>query len=237
MSAYPPPPQGPPQGYVAPGAQYPYTPQDAPHSGQPGYPQPYAPPGGVPPYGQYGQYAQYGQYQTPLPGQPGYQWGVAPAPYQFAGFGPRFGALLLDGLIVGVPLMIVYAIAFSLFFAGLNPVTDATGEFVDANPNSAVLGVGGVLFLVVLLIAFLYEPLMTARKGPGNGQTIGKKIVGIRVVNMQNGPITTGQAWGRYLLKSLVSGSVFYLGYLWALWDTNQQTWHDKIVNTVVVRA
>ena len=27
------------------------------------------------------------------------------------------------------------------------------------------------------------------------------------------------------------------LGYLWALWDNRKQTWHDKVVSTVVVRA
>ena len=27
------------------------------------------------------------------------------------------------------------------------------------------------------------------------------------------------------------------LGYLWMLWDPQQQTWHDKICGTMVVRA
>lgn len=247
MSTYPPqgPSQGSSQGYPPPG---PYgQPQDAPRSGQPGQPG-YGPPPapyGAPPYGPQGgnPYAQpgavppYGQY-APQMGQPGYQWGAGPAPYAFAGFGARLGAVLLDGLILGIPLLVVYAIAFGLLFAGLNPTTDSfTGETTYGEPNGAVVGIGGVLFLIVVLVAFLYEPLMTARKGRGNGQTIGKRIVGIRVVNLQNQPISAGQAWGRFLIKSLVSGSIFYLGFLWALWDTNQQTWHDKIANTVVVKA
>ncbi len=253
MSAYPPPPlppqgtQGSAPGYppLSPpygvgggsgGGQYggqPYGgPQDPPRPGGPGY-DPYAPQGGMPPYVQYAQQ----QYAAPLPGQPGYQWGAGPGQYAFAGFGARLGAALLDGLILGIPLSLVYFAAIGLFVGGLNATTDAAGEIVDANPNGAVLGIGGLLFVIVLLVAFLYEPLMTARKGSGNGQTIGKRIVGIRVVNLQTGPITAGQAWGRYLFKAFVSGSVFYLGFLWALWDTNQQTWHDKIVNTVVVKA
>jgi uncharacterized RDD family membrane protein YckC len=28
---------------------------------------------------------------------------------------------------------------------------------------------------------------------------------------------------------------IFYLGYLWMLWDPQQQTWHDKLVGTTVV--
>lgn len=241
MSTYPPqPPQGPPQGYPPPLSPYgnqPFGgPQDAPRTGTPGY-DPYALQGGVPPYGQYAP-----QYAPPQPGQPGYQWGVGPGQYAFAGVGARLGAALLDGLILGLPLLLVYFAAIVLFVGGLNAgndnfTPDATGEVVSTDPNGAVVAIGGLLLLIVLLVAFLYEPLMTARKGPGNGQTVGKRIVGIRVVNLQNGPITAGQAWGRYLFKAFVSGSVFYLGYLWALWDTNQQTWHDKIANTVVVRA
>lgn len=234
MGTYPQP-QGSAPGYPPPSAPYggqPYGgPQDAPRPDGPGY-DPYAPQGGVPPYAQYAQ-----QYIPPQPGQPGYQWGAGPGQYAFAGFGARFGAALLDALILGVPLMVVYLAAIGLFLGGLNASTDEFGNVVDANPNGAVVGIGGLLFLIVLLVAFLYEPLMTARKGPGNGQTIGKRIVGIRVVNLQNGPITAGQAWGRYLFKAFVSGPILYLGYLWALWDTNQQTWHDKVANTVVVRA
>ena len=231
MSAYPPQPpqespQGYPQGYPSPamptGGQTYRGPQDAPTTGQPAYnpyaPHPQAPQGGMPPYAQYAQ-----QYVPPQPGQPGYQWGAGgPGQYAFAGFGLRLGAALLDGLILGLPFGIVYVAALGLFFGGLNPTTDASGNIVDANPNGAVVGIGGLLLLIVILVAFLYEPLMTARKGPGNGQTIDKRIVGIRVASLQNGPITPGQAWGRYLFKAFVSGSVFYLGYLWALWDPNQ---------------
>jgi uncharacterized RDD family membrane protein YckC len=39
------------------------------------------------------------------------------------------------------------------------------------------------------------------------------------------------------MLGSLVSGWVFYLGYLWMLWDSEKQTWHDKMVSSVVIRA
>jgi len=60
------------------------------------------------------------------------------------------------------------------------------------------------------------------------------------------GPITTGQAWGRYLFKQFVIGSLAgaftgglatLLNYLWMLWDSNKQCWHDKIANTLVLRA
>jgi hypothetical protein len=30
---------------------------------------------------------------------------------------------------------------------------------------------------------------------------------------------------------------VCYLGYLWMLWDDQKQTWHDKIVDSAVIRV
>ena len=69
------------------------------------------------------------------------------------------------------------------------------------------------------------------------GQTWGRKIVGVKVVDMASGqPLGFGKALGRCLVEGLISGSICNLGYLWMLWDTNKQTWHDKIVSSVVVK-
>ena len=39
------------------------------------------------------------------------------------------------------------------------------------------------------------------------------------------------------LFAGFVSGQVCYLGYLWMLWDDRNRTWHDMIVDSIVVRA
>jgi uncharacterized RDD family membrane protein YckC len=65
-----------------------------------------------------------------------------------------------------------------------------------------------------------------------NGQTIGKKAVGIKVQGVQGD-------WGKAIVRSLmkiVSGVPFGLGYLWMLWDKDGQTWHDKVAGTTVVK-
>jgi uncharacterized RDD family membrane protein YckC len=36
-------------------------------------------------------------------------------------------------------------------------------------------------------------------------------------------------------LGRILSAIPFYLGYLWMLWDPEKQTWHDKLVRSVVV--
>jgi uncharacterized RDD family membrane protein YckC len=38
-------------------------------------------------------------------------------------------------------------------------------------------------------------------------------------------------------LGTLLSGSFFGIGYVWALWDREHRTWHDHIGKTYVVRA
>ena len=54
---------------------------------------------------------------------------------------------------------------------------------------------------------------------------------------MTGEPIGIGKALGRQLFASFISGQIFSLGYLWMLWDDKKQTWHDKIVGSVVIKV
>jgi uncharacterized RDD family membrane protein YckC len=188
------------------------TPPMQPPGGPPPYqPPPYQPPGGVPPY------------TTPPyapSGAPGYQYGAAPIT-QYASIGARFVAILVDGLIVGIPLLVIEAI---LGFAG--------------SPLSA---------LVNAVVYFLYEGLLLTS---WNGQTVGKKLMSVRVVSMDGQPLTTNKAFTRTGVKALLSilGSIkppftsvlsiiSLLDYLWPFWDANKQTLHDKAAGTYVVKA
>jgi uncharacterized RDD family membrane protein YckC len=69
------------------------------------------------------------------------------------------------------------------------------------------------------------------------GQTPGNAVLGIKVVDVRDRPgqpIGYGRAALRWLV-SLVSALVFLLGYLWMIWDSNKQTWHDKAAGSVPV--
>ena len=83
-----------------------------------------------------------------------------------------------------------------------------------------------------LLVSAAYFTLM---EGSPTGQTLGKRLCGIRVIDLRvGGPIGPGRAFIRWIGR-FVSGFVFFLGYLWMLWDPQKQTWHDKMANAVVV--
>lgn len=89
-----------------------------------------------------------------------------------------------------------------------------------------------VAFLAGIAIGFAYFGYFEG--GPA-GQTLGKKLLDIRVVrSADGGPLRWSTALLRYLC-SFLSAIPFGLGYFWMLWDEEKQTWHDKLSSTVVV--
>jgi uncharacterized RDD family membrane protein YckC len=91
----------------------------------------------------------------------------------------------------------------------------------------------GAAFVINLAIGIgYYCGMLVAR-----GQTLGKMALGIRVVARDGGNPSFGTAFLREIIGKLVSGIPLCLGYLWMLWDPEQQTWHDKMAGTHVERA
>ena len=69
------------------------------------------------------------------------------------------------------------------------------------------------------------------------GQTPGKKVVGIKVLREADGGLLGfGTAIGRGLLH-ILDALPLGLGYLWPIWDNKNQTFADKIVHSVAVKA
>jgi uncharacterized RDD family membrane protein YckC len=88
---------------------------------------------------------------------------------------------------------------------------------------------GSALNLLVALGYFGYL------EGSPSGQTIGKRALGIRVIDFRTGgPIGFGRGVLRYPARFL-SALPLLLGYFWMLWDKEKQTWHDKLIGDVVV--
>ena len=193
MSDLPPPPEDP----FAP------PPPPPPPSGTGSLPPPPSFTGGPPP-----GYVPYGQHQ-------GLQ-------VTYAGFWIRFLAAFVDGLILGIPLLILGGIAMS----------DGTGfsTGIGFTPG-AELG----WQVVTTGIGVLYYAIL---EGGPTGQTVGKRLCGIRVVDANTGQpgIGVGRGVGRYFARWL-SQLPLFLGYFWMLWDDKKQTWHDKLVNSIVVKG
>lgn len=72
-------------------------------------------------------------------------------------------------------------------------------------------------------------------EGGATGQTLGKKMLGIRVIDLRGGgPIGFSRGVIRYFGR-ILSAIPLLLGYFWMLWDSEKQTWHDKLAGSVVV--
>ncbi len=221
MGGFPPPP---------PGSGPPPPPQDAfppPPGG--GWPAPPGPAGGpAQPFGPPGTY-------------------VAPAGYGYpgatvkAGFWVRFAALVIDGILISL-FAIPAVIAVQ---TGSTKIESCNlDESGNIDPSGSVAGLCEVptastwaTFGVLLALAVVAAIIYYAKLEGGSGQTLGKRALGIRVVDSRTGgSIGTGRGVGRYFAR-ILSGLVCFLGYLWMLWDPEKQTWHDKMVNSYVVKA
>jgi len=66
--------------------------------------------------------------------------------------------------------------------------------------------------------------------------TIGGIVLNLKVVRLDGEPLRFGVVTVRSL-ASIFSGLVIGLGMFWASWDTERQSWHDKIAGTTIVRV
>ena len=144
---------------------------------------------------------------------------------RLAGMGSRLAARILDAVIAGVISLVVLIVVF--------------GGLSAANSSETGFLVGFLsTLLVIMLVWLLYEPVLIAVYG----QTLGKKIVGVKVIRADNGEIPGyGKSISRWLVPSVVNfipviGSIISLVvYLSPVFSDTRQGWHDKAAATVVV--
>jgi uncharacterized RDD family membrane protein YckC len=125
-------------------------------------------------------------------------------PVVYASFWQRFGAAIIDAIVLSV-LNVLLVFVFSSIVANL----------------------------LSLVSGWLYYAIM---ESGADQATIGKKAVCLKVTNLNGERISFGQATGRYFGK-ILSGLILLIGYLMMLWDDKNQTLHDKMANTLVVKA
>lgn len=142
-----------------------------------------------------------------------------------AGLGSRFGAAMVDFGCVAV-------LYFLFFMMAGNP---GAAEFGEAELGGAFLFLAGGI--IVLAVTQIY--LLTTC-----GQTIGKKIVGIKIVNNEDG--SEGGFVKNVLMRGFVNGlisSVPFVGAIYALVDIlfifrqDRRCIHDLIAGTKVINA
>jgi uncharacterized RDD family membrane protein YckC len=103
--------------------------------------------------------------------------------------------------------------------------------------------VAGILYQVSTGIGILAQlaalgwALYNAYLQGSTGQSTGKKMAGTRLVRAADGQLIGGGAGVGRAFVHIVDGLPCYLGYLWPLWDAQKQTFADKIMGTLVIKA
>jgi len=142
---------------------------------------------------------------------------------EYAGFWIRFLASVIDSIltfaIVGPVLYWLYGKDYFLVAMGLQEADSFFAGPADPLLNYVLPAIAVVLFWI-------------ARQA-----TPGKMALSIKIVDADSfGPLTKGQAIGRYLGYYL---SIFglFIGFLWVAFDPRKQGWHDKLARTVVIKT
>ncbi|MBO9532800.1 MAG: RDD family protein [Solirubrobacteraceae bacterium] len=180
---------------------------------------------------------------TPFPGSPIPPVAVARQEFVLATWGSRLGAYLIDAFLFGILAWIVLVpvgVALGLtvnesaeFFARLSPLPESIAE---PTPFYVAVAFQALIPGIALAMALLRL----------DGQSPGKRAVGIRVVRADGLPLDSRTAFRRELaaktiLMALVLiftlGLGWLLNYLWPLWDKEHRAGHDMLVGTRVVQA
>jgi uncharacterized RDD family membrane protein YckC len=155
---------------------------------------------------------------------------------RYAGFGSRLVGAILDDILYGLLLGALSIPGIVFLRMALDDCYSLDDELVcpDGALNGGALAASIALFVVAVAITVV----VYVRALGSSGQTWGRKMAGVKVVSKETGaPIGTGRALGRTLFSRFISQQVCLLGNLWMLWDKDKQTWHDKIVGSVVVKV
>ena len=128
-----------------------------------------------------------------------------------AGFWVRFFAIIIDSIGIGIVSGI------------LSGLINSSADPFDTSRSSLQTLIGVVYF------CYFWS-------AQGGGQTLGMRVLNIKVVRTDGSALTILQAFIRYI-GLVVSVVCLFIGVIWAAFDANKQGWHDKIAGTYVIRT
>ena len=146
---------------------------------------------------------------------------------QYAGFWIRVGAYLIDWIILIVVISVLQGVT------GINMGANysaSMGDLAAAGGTTASSGLGTIISIVIYLAYF-------AGLESSNWQaTVGKKALGLIVVDTSGNRISLGRAVGRFFAK-ILSGAILLIGYIMVGFTEKKQGLHDMLASTLVVKG
>ncbi|MBG9770853.1 RDD family protein [Bacillus vallismortis] len=144
-----------------------------------------------------------------------------------AGFWIRAAAAIIDGLILSIFIFIMSLINVLIVM----PLIDAAGtHMTEAQYQFYMLIFGTIpLFAIILLACILYYSVLTSSHMQA---TLGKKLMGIIVVNQYGERISFWHSFGRFFAYAL--SRILYIGFIMAAFPAKLAL-HDYICGTKVI--
>ena len=129
-----------------------------------------------------------------------------------AGFWIRVAAFLIDSIVIGIVAGV---------FTGGEAITNP--DIYNAR-HTGIENIASFLFFTLLWSSV------------GGGQTLGMRLLGLRVVDRDGMLIGYGTAVLRYI-GLILSAAAILIGLVWVAFDPHKQGWHDHIAGTFVIRT
>jgi resuscitation-promoting factor RpfA len=144
---------------------------------------------------------------------------------RYGGFFRRLGAFIIDLLTI----LLLSALMGVMAYIGYKVGLAAHGRFVswdNATPLLVLLTVGWVILAATYFVVFHGM----------EGKTIGKWLLGLRVVGLAQQPISYRRAFLRWVGMVGLGCASIGLSFLWVLWSREKRAWHDFLARTWVIR-
>lgn len=136
-----------------------------------------------------------------------------------AGFFIRFVAYMIDSIVLSIVLWIIIAISIA-------------GSLTMMDNQTLVLAINLISGAIIFIVYFGYFIYFYGT----SGQTLGKKMLRIKVVSTNGTPLTYKKGLLR-IIGYIIASIPIYIGFIWMLFDKDKQNWEDKIANTYVVKV
>jgi uncharacterized RDD family membrane protein YckC len=153
----------------------------------------------------------------------------------YAGFWLRFVAYLVDGLVLGIAIMVL-CIPFFFLMGGVSLLESLPRHGREPFDPAQLAGFLTILFALIgvsMLVKWLYFAYLESGEKQA---TWGKQILGLYVTDLSGKPVSFGRASGRLFAK-IISGLIpFAIGYIMAGFTERRQALHDMIASCLVLR-
>ncbi|HHY72718.1 MAG TPA: RDD family protein [Bacillus bacterium] len=133
----------------------------------------------------------------------------------YAGFWIRFYAYLIDLVVVGsLNRIIIYPIL----------------RWLDVSISETSML--STVAISTALVMFVYFVVMTKIWG----QTLGKMILGLKVISEKDAELSWGTVLFRELIGKFISKTVLFLGFITISFTSKKKGWHDFFADTIVIQ-